>query len=500
MIKVETRRRFPWLALALVTLFVSLFAVRFVKLPDNGSRPSAEQQITPAAPGPDLPPPVGEPQVTESIATEVATTGTEGSPTVAALEAEQPSMADETSVEAGEAETAAPPDPTLTESTETAEGEIDSPLATDGLEWREHLIQSGENLADIFKQQGLNASTLHRMVNSGDVGASLAKVRPGQQLRFGLTAEGGLQQLELVRDQLTSLHFTANEDGFEAEEVRLATDKRLQHARGTIASSLFVDGQQVGLDDSQIMEMAEMFGWDIDFALELREGDSFQVIYEEELLNGEKVRNGKIIAAEFTNQGNTYRAYRHSDSSGVVSYYDEAGRNKKRAFIRTPVKYARVSSGFTTRRWHPVLKTWRSHKGVDYAAPTGTPVRATGSGSVSFIGNKGGYGKVIFLKHGGKYTTVYGHLNAYAKSLKSGARVRQGQIIGYVGKTGLATGPHLHYEFRVHGVHRNPLTVKLPLSEQLPDAELAAFRLAIQDYRKQLDSQAAPTLIARAPE
>jgi murein DD-endopeptidase MepM/ murein hydrolase activator NlpD len=374
--------------------------------------------------------------------------------------------------------------------------------AVPGLLWSEYLIQSGDNLARIFKQQELDAGLLHRITNSNPEAASLAKIKPGQTLVFGRDAGGQLRHLTLQRDRLTRLEIDINEQGIEASEQRLATDLRQREASGTIRSSLFVDGQAAGLDDGLIMEMAAIFGWDIDFALELREDDRFRVIFEEEWLGDAKIDNGNILAAEFVNQGKIYRAFRHVDSSGTASYYDEEGRNKRRAFIRTPVKFARVSSGFTKRRWHPILKTWRSHKGVDYAAPTGTPVRATGKGSVSFIGNKGGYGKVIFLKHGGKYTTVYGHLSRFAKGIRNGTAVRQGQVIGYVGQTGLASGPHLHYEFRVHGVHRNPLTVKLPVSEALPQAELAEFRQQIQPYLAQLQQGGGsePLVVAQADE
>ena len=246
------------------------------------------------------------------------------------------------------------------------------------------------------------------------------------------------------------------------------------------------------------MELAQIFGWDIDFALELREGDQFHVIYEEQYLDGEKLRNGPILAAEFINRGNLYKAVRYTDKEGDTSYYDTEGNAKRRAFIRTPVKFSRISSRFTRKRWHPVLKRWRSHKGVDYAAPRGTPVKATGNGKVVFRGNKGGYGNVIFLRHGGKYTTVYGHLSRFAKGLKNGKAVKQGQIIGYVGSTGLATGPHLHYEFRVHGKHQNPLTIKLPKTIRLPKREQARFKKSTAPLMAQLDELRARTMVASA--
>ncbi|HIE54487.1 MAG TPA: peptidase M23, partial [Chromatiaceae bacterium] len=259
-----------------------------------------------------------------------------------------------------------------------------------------------------------------------------------------------------------------------------------------------VDGQKAGLSDRQIMELADIFGWDIDFALELREGDQFRVLYEEQYLDGKKLRNGPILGAEFINQGKSYRAIRYTDSKGDTAYYDPDGHAKRRAFIRTPVKFSRISSRFTRKRWHPVLKKWRSHKGVDYAAPRGTPVKATGNGTVVFRGKKGGYGNVIFLRHGGKYTTVYGHLSRFAKGVKNGSKVKQGQIIGYVGSTGLATGPHLHYEFRINGIHRNPLTVKLPKTLRLPESEMARFLQQSQPLLAKLDELKAKSMVAKA--
>jgi len=377
-------------------------------------------------------------------------------------------------------------------------GAAEREKAPPALRWKTHEVSSGESLAIIFQKMELSPALLHAIVNSSKAAGRLAHIKPGQELRFGFDEENELQELVLQRDRINSLQITRRDDGFEAGERQRPVELRIASTQGAILSSLFVDGQKAGLSDAQIMELANIFGWDIDFALELREGDRFSVIYEEKWLDGEKIGNGPILAAEFVNQGKTYRAVRYTDSKGETAYYDPEGNAKRRAFIRTPVKFARISSGFTRKRWHPVLKKWRSHKGVDYAAPRGTPVKATGNGKVTFIGRKGGYGKVIFLRHGGRYTTVYGHLSRFAKGLKSGAKVKQGQIIGYVGSTGLATGPHLHYEFRINGVHRNPLTVKLPKSIRLPKKEMARFRQAIQPMVAQLDELRARSMVASA--
>ncbi len=386
-------------------------------------------------------------------------------------------------------------------SPEAATADQTSPTADnkeDELSWITHRIGKGETLASIFKQQGLSPTLLHKIVNSSKAARGLARINPGQELRFGLDDNGQLQELVLQRSRISSLEIKRVEDGFDTREISRPVEKRYAATTGIIESSLFVDGQKAGLSDTQIMELAQIFGWDIDFALELREGDQFHVIYEEQYLDGEKYRNGPIVAAEFINQGKVYKAVRYTDRAGDTSYYDAEGNAKRRAFIRTPVKFGRISSRFTRKRWHPVLKRWRSHKGVDYAAPRGTPVKATGNGKVVFRGKKGGYGNVIFLRHGGKYTTVYGHLSRFARGLKKGQSVKQGQIIGYVGSTGLATGPHLHYEFRVHGKHQNPLTIKLPKSIRLPKDELERFRKTTRPLLAQLNELRAKTMVASA--
>ncbi|MGV6825759.1 MAG: OapA family protein [bacterium] len=362
----------------------------------------------------------------------------------------------------------------------------------------EHKIRSGESLAKIFAEKDLSPNLLHRIVTSSKTAANLSKIKPGEVLRFETDHNDELIKLTLQRDRVSSLRITANDQGFDAIENNEQLDTKVTEKVGVIQSSLFVDGQKAGLSDAQIMEMAGLFGWDIDFALELRVGDRFSVIFEERYLDGEKYENGPILAAEFINQGNKYRAIRYQDSNGNIGYFDESGHPKKRAFIRTPLKFARVSSGFTTKRWHPVLKKWRSHKGTDYAAKTGTPVKATGNGKVTFRGKKGGYGNVVFIQHGGTYTTVYAHLSKFSKKARKGKKVKQGDIIGYVGSTGLASGPHLHYEFRVNGVHRNPLTVKLPKSVPLPKTELTVFKLNSKEILAQLDRLSSTSMVASA--
>lgn len=344
--------------------------------------------------------------------------------------------------------------------------DVDTP--TMSATWETRVIKSGDSLANIFREWKLSPSTLHKIVTSSKLAKTLADIHPGETLKLMRDDDDGLLELMVVRNPTETLLISRTAEGFKSEKIIREVEVRHAYASGTIETSLFIDGQNSGLTDAQIMEMAGIFGWDIDFALELRKGDSFKLLYEEHYLDGKKYRNGPILTAEFHNNKKVFKAVRYTTPDNTTSYYDpDDGRNKKRAFIRTPVKFARISSRFTNKRFHPKLKKWRAHRGVDYAAPTGTPIKSAGNGKVIFRGKKGGYGKTVMIQHGTKYTTLYAHLSKYSKNSRKGKTVSQGQVIGYVGKTGLATGPHLHYEFRVNGVHRNPLTVKLPKADPI---------------------------------
>jgi murein DD-endopeptidase MepM/ murein hydrolase activator NlpD len=313
-------------------------------------------------------------------------------------------------------------------------------------------------------------------MNLGGAAHNLRKIYPGQTLRVLTDDESGLLKLEYQIDKLNLMEVHRTGDGFEISTTYHAPERHVTNAIGYINSSLFLAAQKAGLSDNMTMELANIFGWDIDFALDIRKGDKFVVLYDELYLEGEKVGEGHILAATFINQGKTYQAVRYTDKSGDTEYYSPDGKNMRKAFLRTPVEYTRISSGFSLGRKHPILNRIRAHKGVDYAAPTGTPVKTTANGKIIFRGKKGGYGNAIIVQHGNKYSTLYGHLSRFRSGLSTGSRIKQGQVIGYVGMTGLATGPHLHYEFRVDGVHRNPLTVKLPDAEPLNKVDLADFR------------------------
>lgn len=336
-------------------------------------------------------------------------------------------------------------------------------------------IEDGDSLSLLFRRLGLSPQDLRDIITLNKQTATLKKLVPGQILSFQVDG-GQLQALEFDLDLTKTLRVTKGKSGFASEIITTELERRIKQMEGVINDSLFLAGQEAGLSDNLIMQLVAIYGWDIDFALDIRRGDSFKVVYEEKYKERKKVADGPILAAEFTNQDKKIRAVRHQRGDGQVGYYTEDGMSMRKAFLRTPLKFSRISSHFNLRRKHPILNKIRAHRGVDYAAPTGTPVKATGAGVVHHVGNKGGYGKTVIIRHGGKYSTLYAHLSRYKKGLRRGRAVNQGEIIGYVGKSGLATGPHLHYEFLVHGVHRNPLTVALPIAESISAPEMDQFK------------------------
>ena len=325
-------------------------------------------------------------------------------------------------------------------------------------------VKSGDSLYSILLAQKIPGSIVPALISNDPHGKRLKRIHPGQSLDLHLTAAGTLQRLDFMVDETTTLSYVREGDAFGTELRVSPFERRKAQVTGTIQSSLFLDGQRAGLSNRVVMQMSHVFGWDVDFALDLRRGDQFTVVYEELYLNGRKIRDGDILAAEFVNQNNVYRAVRFVGPDGVGQFYTPEGLSMRKAFLRTPVKFARISSRFNLRRKHPILHKFRAHRGVDYAASTGTPIKATGYGKIEFLGRKGGYGNTVVVRHGSGYTTLYAHMHKFRRGLKQGSTIKQGQVIGYVGKTGLATGPHLHYEFRVNGHHKDPLRVKLPKS------------------------------------
>ncbi|MFW5451042.1 MAG: peptidoglycan DD-metalloendopeptidase family protein [Methylophagaceae bacterium] len=368
--------------------------------------------------------------------------------------------------------------------------EPQSDIPAPEINWQQVTVKSGDNLSLIFPRVGLSARDVYNVAQLGDEIKPLLNLRPGQTLRFAITTQQDskkLQQLQLLLSPIETLDIISADDGYQTTVITRDVEQRQMHASGKIESSLFEAGKQAGLSDKLVMELAYIFGWDIDFALDLRQDDHFKLLYSEDYLDGEKIADGAIVAAEFTNQGKTFRAVRYTDDTGLSRYYSPTGDSMRKAFSRTPVHFSRISSRFNPNRKHPVLKTSRPHRGVDYAAARGTPILATGDGKVDFAGTKGGYGRTVILTHGGKYTTLYAHMSRYKRGVKRGKRVHQGDVIGYIGSSGLATGPHLHYEFRVNGVHRNPLTVSLPKAEALAKKYRADFEQKSQPLLAQLD-------------
>ena len=372
--------------------------------------------------------------------------------------------------------------PPLTKSLPEAEAKVDA-------SWKTLKVKPGDTLAKLLSRAGLGPQQIHELITTDKNTKKLTKIFPGDIFKVQVNEKGDLQQLTHELDEIKKLNVSRIDGTLSSKIIKLPVDIRLAFSHGTITSSLFLAAQASGLSDKSTMELAGIFGWDIDFALDIREGDSFSVLHEELFRDGKKLRDGVIVAAEFTNKNNTYTAVRFKASDGFANYYSAEGHSMRKTFLRTPVEFSRISSKFNLRRKHPVLNKIRSHKGVDYAASTGTPIRATADGKVVFRGTRGGYGKTIVLQHGSKYSTLYAHMSRYAKGTRNTKKVRQGQVIGYIGMTGLATGPHLHYEFRVDGVHRNPLTVKFPKAEPLAKKYRKEFNKSASALLTQLESR-----------
>jgi len=355
--------------------------------------------------------------------------------------------------------------------------------------WDYVQVASGDTLEIIFRRMGLSPGLLHRVVTLDEHGRSLADLRPGDELAFDIAEDGVFRALRAEKDDEHWLFIEAVRSG--DGEIQLGSrleprelETRIVEIEAEISSSLFAAGKNVGLSDNMLLRLANIFGWDIDFALDIRRGDRFALVFEEIYRDGQFLRQGAILAARFVNRGDTYQAVRFDAGNGP-DYYDTEGRPMRKAFLRAPINFTRVSSNFNPRRLHPVTRRMRPHNGTDYAAPTGTPVWAAGDGTVLEAGYTRPNGNYIFLQHGNHIVTRYLHLSR--KDVRRGDRVRQGQTIGAVGATGLATGPHLHYEFLVNGRHRDPRQVDLPEAIPLPGDVLPTFREHAAPYLARLD-------------
>ncbi len=346
-----------------------------------------------------------------------------------------------------------------------------------GLATVEVMVGAGDTLERIFRKLKLSLTDLAQLRSLPDLRAKLDRLKPGEMLRFGVK-DDELVTLERQLSPSETLSVQRDDSGFATEVIVNPLERELRSTEATIRSSLFQAAADAGLSDNTALRIANIFQWDIDFVLDIQPGDRFRVTYDKVSQDGEPLGEGDILAVEFVNRGKPYRAIRFQPAGAEPTYFTPDGKSLRKAFLRAPLEFSRVSSRFNLYRRHPVLNRIRAHRGVDYAAPIGTPVRAAGSGRVRFVGNKGGYGKVVELEHVNQVRTVYGHLSRFARGLSSGDRISQGEIIGYVGMTGLATGPHLHYEYLSRGVHMDPQKVALPTDIPVPPAQMARFREA----------------------
>ena len=353
-------------------------------------------------------------------------------------------------------------------------------------------IKTGDNLSTIFTSLGLNTE-LHEILQLGEPVKELKAIYPHQKIHFYLQ-DDALIKLELETSLNRQLQIIQQHDTYVVSEVIRDFEIQTQSVHAVIENSLFLAGQRAGLSDAVIMQLANIFGWDIDFVFDIRKGDSFAVLFEERYIDGVRLDTGNILAASFTNRGKTYKAVRYTDSKGQTNYYTPDGLSMRKAFLRTPLDIFRISSGFNLRRKHPIHKKIKAHRGVDYAAPTGTPVYSSGDGRVLEAGYTKANGNYVFIQHGQTYITKYIHL--HRKKVRTGQSVKQRQVIGTVGATGYATGPHLHYEFLVNGVNRNPRTVSLPKANPIPKAEKPRFNSMALALLEQLTANQQATQLA----
>ena len=354
------------------------------------------------------------------------------------------------------------------------------------LDWQTFKIRSGDTLSSLFRKAGFNDGLMLSVIHGEGEADKLQNLYAGETIRFATDEAGELAAIELQRNLLESLNIQKQEDSFKGETVVREPEAQPAFASGVIDGSLYVAAREAGLSDRLAMEMAGIFGWNIDFVYDVRKGDRFEVVYEELYLDGEKFDTGEILSARFVNRGEEVIALRYTDSNGDTDYYSPNGSSMRKAFLRTPIN-ARVSSSFNLQRRHPVLDVVRPHEGTDYAAPPGTPIKAAGDGRVIFAGWKGGYGRTVVLQHGDNITTLYAHMSRLGRGIRNGTRVKQGDTVGHVGSSGMVTGPHLHYEFRLNGAPRNSRTVKLPDAKPIPSAEMARFKKFTEQRLAQFD-------------
>ncbi|MBI5890211.1 MAG: M23 family metallopeptidase [Nitrosomonadales bacterium] len=354
--------------------------------------------------------------------------------------------------------------------------------------WRSERIQRGDTVAELLLRLNVDDQAASDYLRKSKAAEGLRQLSVGKEVQAETDVDGALVALRYLGNDANQVIVERNGNRFQTRILPALTEKRVQIRTGEIKSNLFAATDESGLPDPAANQLSDIFGGDIDFHRDLRKGDKFTVIYEMNYVNGEPARTGRILSAEFVNHGRAFRAAYFQTTQFTGDYYSPEGKSMRKAFLRSPIEFSRVSSGFSRSRFHPVLNKWRAHKGVDYAAPTGTKVKVTSDGVVSFVGKQGGYGNVVMVNHQGHFTTVYGHLSRFAGGIHKGQRLGQGQIVGYVGMTGLASGPHLHYEFKQSGVQRDPLKVALPDGKPISAVQKEVFAETTRDLFGQLDT------------
>lgn len=352
--------------------------------------------------------------------------------------------------------------------------------------FREERVQRGDTISALLERLEVDDQDAQRLLASTEAARSFRWLRPGMTVQAKTAEDGSLLSMWFIagHDQLISIERAG--EGFTASEQIAELTPQMQMKSGEIKSSLFAATDDAGVPDGVASQIADMFAGDVDFHRDLRQGDKFTVVFETFHHLGRPVKSGRVLAAEFINQKKSYRAVWFQDSDGHGGYYTPQGKNLRKAFLRSPLEFSRITSGFGMRM-HPIMQQWRAHKGVDYGASAGTRVKATADGTIDFVGRQGGYGNVVILRHNGGITTTYGHLSRFASGIRKGTRVTQGDAIGFVGQTGWATGPHLHYEFRVNNQHRNPLTIAFPAAQPVGSERMTAFRAVAGPLALQLD-------------
>jgi len=354
--------------------------------------------------------------------------------------------------------------------------------------WQVDQVRRDDTLSSLLDRINIhNPEAVAFLRQAPEARAFATQLRPGHPLLTKTTPQGELLELQFQIDVNHALVVKKSANGYQAQEMPLILENRVLVKSAEIRSSLFAATDEADIPDQVAMQLADIFSSEIDFNLDLRKGDRFTVVYEASFSNGELVKTGRVLSTEFINQGKALSAVLYRDPNDRENYYTPDGKSLHKAFLRSPLEFSRISSGFSLARFHPILQTWRAHKGVDYAAPIGTRVKAVADATVTFVGIQGGYGNVVILQHASGISTVYGHLSRFASGLRKGQKIAQGEAVGFVGMTGLATGPHLHYEFRVHGEHRDPLKVALPTAVPLPAELRADFNEQSQPLVAQLD-------------